>query len=193
MARETPCAPSDPRSPWVTLEQAAYLMGVEPEEVKEYIDRGLLLASKASLFGEGPIMIHQTEMDRFRHPWKHIWRLDDRINAQQRLVETLKEKINGGGDVPSRLNDLERRMIGAEYDIEGLGVSYRALPLHGETGVVSRVDLAHSKVDELNAVLLKAESTIAAQAKTINKLQKDLKKLQKDLKKLVDGHKIHRG
>lgn len=78
---------------YISLEEAAYLMGMSVENVKKMVESGELLAAK---IGSVKGFIHESEMSRFQHPWTHLFRLEQRINAQQALVETLKGKINGG-------------------------------------------------------------------------------------------------
>jgi hypothetical protein len=104
-----------------SIRQAAYLMGMRVETVKRMIDGGKLLTIKAlakNADDDDPI-IHETEMSRFQHPWEHIFRLDERANAQQTLVETLKTKINESlgenyrSDVEEMRLDLEQ--MRAEY------------------------------------------------------------------------------
>mgnify|MGYP001606345682 CR=1 FL=1 len=77
-----------------TVKQAAYLMGLRESTVKEMIASGKLLTIKGTRDETENELIHDSEMSRFQHPWEHIFRLDERINAQQALVETLKAKIN---------------------------------------------------------------------------------------------------
>ena len=78
-----------------SVRQAAYLMGIRVDTVKEMIKEGKLLVIKSNPNDDddSPI-IHETEISRFQHPWEHIFRLDERANAQQILVEQLKAKVN---------------------------------------------------------------------------------------------------
>lgn len=121
--------PPDPHdAPWLTLAQAAFIMQKKPQTLLRWIRKGLINYNKLWAHnletGEG-IMIHQSEMDRFRYPWRHIWRIDDRINCLHILVEKLKAKINGGEDAPAQIRkhgtdilNLERRTIQEEYQRE---------------------------------------------------------------------------
>lgn len=82
-------------TPYINLEQAAFLMQEPEEVVTDWISKGLLLAVKMGRAGgRQEYQIHQSELNRFRHPWKHIWRIDERISGFQNLVETLKQRIN---------------------------------------------------------------------------------------------------
>jgi hypothetical protein len=76
------------------LSQAAYLMGLKVETLSAMVEREEVLCIKGRRDPHtGEIMIHESELHRFEHPWKHIARLDERVNALQELVETLKKKI----------------------------------------------------------------------------------------------------
>ena len=99
----------------INIYEAAYLMGVSVETVKKMIDAGELLYVKSGGKELDHIVIHESEMTRFQHPWKHIFRLDERINAQQSLVETLKAKINAG-----LWYDIERAANDANYNLKYL-------------------------------------------------------------------------
>lgn len=96
----------DPRvSPYVTIEQAAFIMQETPETLREWINKGLMFCLRT--FPGKPLMIHQSEFDRFRQPWKHIWRLDQRISALHGLLEEFKKKIIGGDTVQDAILNLE--------------------------------------------------------------------------------------
>jgi|GEM_PF-6178292 uncharacterized coiled-coil protein SlyX len=90
---------------YITITEAAYLMGFSEEIVLKMIEKGELLCKK----GNVPVLIHESEMSRFQHPWKHICRLEQRINAQQNLVETLKSRV------PMRETGFDVQVNNVEY------------------------------------------------------------------------------
>lgn len=78
------------RAEYITIDQAAFIMQEPVKKLMKYINGGLMLCYKPSLNGDGPVMIHQSEMDRFKHPWKHIWRIDARLNDIQKRYEKIQ-------------------------------------------------------------------------------------------------------
>ena len=94
---------------YLTLREAAWLMGISEQEAIDMCAKGELLYVKSSVRGyiNGSTMIHQSEMTRFSHPWRQIFRLEERMNAQQTLVELLKSKINERG-VEHNASDIRR-------------------------------------------------------------------------------------
>lgn len=108
--------PEEYGTPYVSLAQAAFIMQ-EPEEVLiDWIKKGLLLAFKVGN-KEFPnfYQIHQSELNRFRHPWKHIWRLDERITCLQKLLDIFKHKINMGQTAQQRLDAFASRLSEMQY------------------------------------------------------------------------------
>lgn len=77
-----------------TVQQAAYLMGMREETVNKMISAGKLLTIKQGREDGDPTLIHETEISRFQHPWEHLFRIDQRMTAQQGLLEILKGRIN---------------------------------------------------------------------------------------------------
>jgi uncharacterized coiled-coil protein SlyX len=103
---------------YIGITEAAYLMGMSEETVKKMIDNGELLCRKNA----NPIMIHESEMGRFMHPWRHIARLDQRITAQQMLVEKLKlgRSENEDWTLAHQVNDLQYNIEHLEPLIKGM-------------------------------------------------------------------------
>jgi hypothetical protein len=110
----------NPIAPYITLEQAAHIMQQSPEQILQWIDQGVMLCYKPARDKDGTIMIHQSEMDRFRHPWKHIWRLDDRLNGIQGRLETHIKRVEGREDASSRLDSVETSLFQFEELAERL-------------------------------------------------------------------------
>jgi hypothetical protein len=170
--------------PWVTLDQAAFIMQEHPETVRSWIDKGLLLANKSTLYSEeGPVMIHQTELDRFRHPWKHIWRLDARIDAQQKLVETLKVKIGGGEDMPTRMKNVEDQVWEISDNSERIDELTRTVQR-----LTERIIAVEALDDGVNVL----SADLASLGGRFEKLEGAVKRLAKKVKDLVAAHKLHR-
>lgn len=95
---------------YVTIDQAAFIMQEPVETLMEFIRGGLLLCYKPSLDSDGPVLIHQSELDRFRRPWKHVWRLDDRINGLQGRLEIMVNRIERLDGVLSDFSEVRDEM-----------------------------------------------------------------------------------
>lgn len=162
MDEERPVSPLGDGGPVVNLEQAAFIMQVHPEQLLGWIREGLVLTIKRfDTDDPSTIRIHQTELDRFRHPWKHIWRLDKRIDSQQKLVETLKQRINNA-EITRDLNRISEAQREQDYRIEMLENS--------------GAEMANRKADDLNEAMRDIESQI-----------KSLKQQLKQLKEAIRG------
>ena len=108
------------KASYITIEQAAFIMQESVETLMDFIRGGLLLCHKGTLDGDGPVMIHQSELDRFKRPWKHVWRLDDRINALQTRLESLIKKTSGSPGMDDRIDSLSHRVLLCETSVDSL-------------------------------------------------------------------------
>jgi hypothetical protein len=164
--------PFDHSQQYVSLEQAAFIMQETPNTLIEWIDKGLMLSYKArSVKGDETRNfpeIHQSELDRFLHPWKHVRRLDDRINAQQQKVDILTKKFDGDGTInhmlsshASRIYHVEKGLEAAEACIDGSETSLRAEIKY----LTLRHDALSRNVDRLIAVVTKIQGNLERVAK----------------------------
>ena len=105
---------------YITINEAAYLMGFSVETIQKMIEKGELLVNRAT----NPMLIHDSEIGRFQHPWKHIFRLDQRINAQQALIEIIKTSgLHGAGTrdgLDVQVNDLQYELRELEERVQSL-------------------------------------------------------------------------
>lgn len=132
---------------YFTVRQAAYLMGLRVDTVREMMKNGKILYDKLNTDeGDDTPLINETEMSRFQHPWEHIFRLDERINAQQILVEQLKAKINDSLGTAYR-SDVEMMRIELER-MKGLFLS-RVGILTELPAIVEDVHGYHSRIEKV--------------------------------------------
>ena len=107
---------------YITINEAAYLMGFSVDTVQKMIDKGELLVNR----GTNPLLIHDSEIGRFQHPWKHIFRLDQRMNALQEVIEIIKKRDLHGSFAGHRdglnvqVNDLQYELRELEERVQSL-------------------------------------------------------------------------
>ena len=161
------------RASYVTIEQAAFIMQESVETLMDFIRGGLLLCHKGSLDNDGPVMIHQSELDRFKRPWKHVWRLDDRINGLQGRLEALIKKTEGSRGMDDILSQTQLRVSILEESVEEMELvdkSLKQIDIESMSEVVSQlcddVENIKCEVESINRKI--GEFSHAASA--INKL-----------------------